>query len=225
MSWPLLHILGIKRANIFFWHQVYGIGIGWWQECWVRALFLWYIPSNFLMFKHHCRKRISLFDHAFLQCKILLLSHVTKSMNLDTMPCVVHVCTTTQPTAVCARTLSRLANPPVHACLWGPLHTSSLVEEGVLPLHTSCYCMACTTLLHCCMHRIPWCNYTGENTLTTPLAHAPSLLSLVKPPPLPICQADARRGGGSFSSFVIFQAAWQATCPPSTHVESLLVST
>jgi len=39
------------------------------------------------MFKHHCRKRISLFDHAFLQCKILLLSHVTKSMNLDTMPC------------------------------------------------------------------------------------------------------------------------------------------
>jgi len=43
-----------------------------------------------LMFKHHCRKRISLFDHAFLQCKILLLSHGTKSMNLDTMPCVKH---------------------------------------------------------------------------------------------------------------------------------------
>jgi len=40
------------------------------------------------MFKHDCRKCISLFDHAFLQCKILLLSHVTKSMNLDTMPCV-----------------------------------------------------------------------------------------------------------------------------------------
>jgi len=40
------------------------------------------------MFKHHCRKLISFFALAFLQCKILLLSPDTKSMNLDTMPCV-----------------------------------------------------------------------------------------------------------------------------------------
>jgi len=43
------------------------------------------------MFKHHCRRLISVFELAFLQCKILLLWHGTKSMNLDTMPCVTGV--------------------------------------------------------------------------------------------------------------------------------------
>jgi len=47
-----------------------------------------YNPSNLWMFKHHCRRLISFLALAFLQCKIMLLWHGTKSMNLDTMPCV-----------------------------------------------------------------------------------------------------------------------------------------
>jgi len=50
-------------------------------------------------------------------------------------------------------------------------------------------------------------------------------LSPVQPSPPPVCQADARGGGLSLSSCAIFQAARQATRPPSPcfHVKSLLM--
>jgi len=75
-----------------------------------------------------------------------------------------------------------LTEVSVHAWSWGCMRASPRVGAGVLPLHAYCYFMACTALLHPCMHSMPCCNYTGKNTRTTTPAHASeSSLSLLCP--------------------------------------------
>ena len=109
---------------------------------------------------------------------------------------------------------------PTYTCLFRRVHVCFVFRR----VHACLHCMRDAIVQHAqrcytlaCIHRMPCCKSTDENTLTTPPIPRPISPSLLSNLSRLQCARLIRAGGGfPLSSCAIFQAARHATRPMSS---------